>query len=182
LSELTCLVLTNFSFLFLTTFQCKDDPESFITTFTDGSVIEMSTDEVNKARQLFDTEWTKLVVDADVPKAVASSIEVHNAVNSEAQSATRRPILPAGEEITTEEYEKIFEEEYDGDMPNVLVGLEFPKKQLSMYSQSADAHVLIPFWQFVLRKLAERLLEEGAQSSRELLNLENAESVKLQQE
>jgi len=161
--------------------ECKDDPASFVTTFTDGSVIEMSTDEVNKARQLFDTEWTKLVVDADVPKAVASSIEVHNSVNSEAQSATRRPILPAGEEITTEEYEKIFEEEYDGDVPNVLVGLEFPKRQLSMYSQSADEHVPIPFWQFVLRKLAERLLEEGAQSSRQLLNLENAERVKLQQ-
>ena len=141
----------------------------------------MSIDEVNKARRLFDTEWSKLVVDADVPKAVASSIDIHNAVNSGAQKATRRPILSAEEEKTTEEYEKIFEEEYDGDVPNVLVGLEFPKRELSMYSQSSDEHVYIPFWQFVLRKLAERLLEEGTQSPRELLNLENAESAKIQQ-
>lgn len=155
--------------------QCKN--ESFVATFTDGSVVEMSIDEANKARRLFDTEWSKLVVDADVPKAVASSIEVHNAVNSEAQKATRRPILSAEEEKTTEEYEKIFEEEYDGDVPNVLVGLEFPKKKLRMYSESA----YIPFWQFVLRRLAERLLEGGTQSPRELLNLEKAESVKLQQ-
>jgi len=140
---------------------------------------------VNKARQLFDTEWTKLVVDADVPKALASSIEVHNSVNSEGRGATRRPLLPAGEEKTTEEYEKIFEEEYDGDVPNVLVGLEFPKRTrripIPNPNQSAGKHIEIPFWQFVLRKLAERLLEEGAQSSRDLFNLENAEKTKLQQ-
>jgi hypothetical protein len=141
----------------------------------------MNTDEVNKARQLFDAEWTKLVVDAEVPKAVASSIEVHNSVNSEAQGTTRRPILPAGEEKTTEDYEKIFEEEYDGEVPNVLVGLEFPKRTLNIFSQSANEHKRIPFWEFVLRKLAERLLEEGAHSSRDLLNLENAEKIKLQQ-
>lgn len=141
----------------------------------------MNTDEVNKARQLFDAEWTKLVVDAEVPKAVASSIEVHNSVNSEAQGTSRRPILPAGEEKTTEDYEKIFEEEYDGEVPNVLVGLEFPKRTLNIFSQSANKHIQIPFWEFVLRKLAERLLEEGAQSSRDLLNLENAEKIKLQQ-
>ena len=66
-------------------------------------------------------------------------------------------------------------------MPNVLVGLEFPKRERSWYSQSARAHIGIPYWQFVLRKLAERLLEEGTLSSRELLNLENAESIKRQQ-
>ena len=141
----------------------------------------MSADEVNKARQLFDTEWTKLVVDADVPKAVASSIEVQNSVNSEAQGATRRPILPAGEEKTTEEYEKIFEEEYDGDVPNVLVGIQFPNTQKMWFSESEGREIRIPNWQFVLRKLAERLLEEGSCSSRQLLNLENAERVKLQQ-
>jgi hypothetical protein len=162
-------------------FQRKDDPESFVTTFTDGSVVQMSTEEVNKARQLFDTEWSKLVVDANVSKAVASSIEVHNAVNSAARKATRRPILQAGEENTTEEYEKIFEEEFDGDVPSVLVGIEFPKRERSWFSQSEDKHISIPSWQFVLRKLAERLLVEGTQSSRELLNLENAETVKLQQ-
>ena len=159
-------------------FQSKDDPTSFVTTFTDGSVVAMNTEEVNKARQLFDIEWSKLVVDANVSKAVASSIEVHNAVNSNAREATRRPILPVGEENSTEEYEKIFEEEYDGDVPSLLVGLEFPKKEVKF---SKDDDETVPFWQFALRKLAERLLVEGTQSSRELLNLENAETVKLQQ-
>ena len=140
----------------------------------------MNKDEVNKARQLFDTEWTKLVVDAEVPKAMASSVEVLNSVTSEAQN-TRRPILEDGEEKTTEEYEKIFEEEYNGDVPNVLVGLEFPRMMRNLYSESANGHIELPFWQFVLRKLAERLLEHGACSSRELLNLENAERIKLQQ-
>ncbi len=74
--------LPSLNWLFLFNLQCKDDPKSFVATFTDGSVVEMSIDEVNKARRLFDTEWSKLVVDADVPKAVASSIDIHNAVNS----------------------------------------------------------------------------------------------------
>ncbi len=155
--------------LLLSNSQYKSDPDSFVTTFTDGSVVEMSKDEVNKARRLFDAEWSKMVVDADVPKAVASSIEVHNTVNSRAQKATRRPILSAEEEKTTDEYEKIFEEEYDGDVPKMLVGLEFPNIG---HRQNPST---------ILRRLAERLLEQGTQSSRELLNLENAESVKLQQ-
>jgi hypothetical protein len=43
------------------------------------------------------------------------------------------------------------------------------------YSQLAKADIKMPLWQFVLRKLSERLLEEGAASSLDLLNLENLE-------
>jgi hypothetical protein len=46
---------------------------------------------------------------------------------------------------------------------------------MDWYSQIAKAHIPIPLWMFVLRKLSEKLLEEGAASSRDLLNLENAE-------
>jgi hypothetical protein len=134
----------------------------------------MNRDAVNEARKLFDAEWTKLVVDAEVPKAFASSIEVHNVVNSEARCAIRRPVLAEGEEKTMEEYELLFEEEYDGDVPNMLVGLKFPNREVEV---EKDIH--IPFWQFVLRKLAERQLKHGVCSSRELLNLENAELAKL---
>ena len=142
----------------------------------------MSLDEVNNARQLFDTEWTKLVVDAEVPKAMASSNDIYTSVRSGTQNTSRRPVLPAGEENTTEEYEKIFEEEYDGKVPDVLVGIEFPKSTKMIWSESAQNQIAVPNWQFVLRRLAERLLEVGTLSSRGLLELENAEAVKLQKE
>ena len=57
--------------------------------------MEMNEDEVNKARQLFDTEWSKLVVDAEVPKAMASSIEVFKTTSQE-QGATPDPFLRRG--------------------------------------------------------------------------------------
>jgi len=135
----------------------------------------MNTAEVENAKQLFEAEVGKLVGKAKMPRADASSIDRRTAVDSTTQSATRRPILAEGEEKDTEEYERIFEEEYDGEVPNILVGLEFPKRLLHWFSQSANNHIQIPYWEFVLRKLAEKLLEEGEKSSRELLNLEKAE-------
>jgi len=81
--------------------------------------------------------------------------------------------LAVGEEKETEEYERYFEEEHSGEVPSVLVGLQFPKRTMDWYSQIAKAHIPIPLWE--LRKLSEKLLEEGVASSRDLLNLENAE-------
>jgi len=148
---------------------------TYIAEFTDGSNIEMNAAEVVQAKQLFEAEVDKLVVEAKVPKADASSIDLISAIDSSAQSATRRPVLTEGEDDVTEEYERVFEEEYDGDVPSILVGLEFPNRTLDWYSEGARKYIQIPFWEFVLRKLAEKLLEEGAKSSRELLNLEKAE-------
>mmetsp|Transcript_18695 Transcript_18695/g.40471 ORF Transcript_18695/g.40471 Transcript_18695/m.40471 type:complete len:1753 (+) Transcript_18695:126-5384(+) len=157
--------------------ECKGDPnKTFVTRFSDGSNIEMKIEEVKKAKKLFEAEAEKLAVEAKVPRADASNIDVYSAVDSAAQCIARRPVLAEGEDKDTEEYERIFEEEYDGDVPDVLVGLEFPKRLLHWYSESAKDHIPIPFWKFVLRKLSEKLLEEGTSvSSRELLNLEKAE-------
>ncbi len=150
-----------------------------MTSFTDGSKIPMNSDDVEKAKQLFAEELEKLVVQAKVPQADAMSIDIHAAVDAATRNATRRPVLEEGEEDDTEEYERVFEEKYDGDAPNLLVGLEFPKRFLSICSRSANESVPIPFWEYVLRKLAEGLLENGATSSRGLLNLEEAEKKKL---
>jgi hypothetical protein len=81
-----------------------------------------------------------------------------------------------GGEIDTEETELIYEEEYDGEVPNILVGLQFPKRNMSWYSQADKTHHPLPLWKFVLRKLSEKLLEQGVASTRELLNFENSKS------
>jgi hypothetical protein len=81
-----------------------------------------------------------------------------------------------GGEIDTEETELIYEEEYDGEVPNILVGLQFPKRNMSWYSQVDKTHHPLPLWKFVLRKLSEKLLEQGVASTREILNFENSKS------
>jgi len=56
--------------------------------------------------------------------------------------------LAVGEEKETEEYERYFEEEHSGEVPSVLVGLQFPKRTMDWYSQIAKAHIPIPLWEF----------------------------------
>merc|ERR1712029_1256057 len=135
----------------------------------------MNANEAVLAKKLFHIEADKLIATAKVPKADALSIDTISVSNSR-PSTDRRPVFAEGEE-DTEHYERMFEEVHDGDIPNVLVGLEFPRRLQIWYSESASDHIWIPFWEFVLRKLAERLLEEGAKSSRELLHLEKAEKL-----
>jgi len=158
--------------------KCGNQRGSYVTQFTDGCNIVMNATEVIKAKELFKEEFRKLVVKAKVPRADASSIGMISTVNSAAQSAPHIPILGEGEHHDTDEYERLFEEEYDGEVPKILVGLEFPKRFLHWYSESVSENIQIPFWKFVLRKLAEKLHEEGAMTSRELLNLKKAEQHK----
>ena len=125
----------------------------------------MNIGEVEEAKELFESE-TKKMLEANLSSC---------ATNTATQQTARRPTMAEGEEKETEEYERYFEEEHSGEVPSVLVGLQFPKRTMDWYSQITKAHVAIPLWEFVLRKLSEKLLEEGAASSRDLLNLENAE-------
>jgi hypothetical protein len=135
----------------------------------------MTAEEVQKAKQLFGAELEKLVVEAKVPMAMASSIK-------EKRSATAttaiRPVMKEEEEGDTEEYERIFEDEYSGEVPDVLVGLEFPQRGeirwLCQRTKSNDEDIYLPFWQFVLRKVSERRLEDCALTTNDLLNQEKA--------
>lgn len=148
--------------------------ETFVSKFTNGGRIEMTCEQAKVAMQLFGGEVDKLVSQAKMTRADAVNIDVHTVAGSASSGATRRPILTEDEEKETEEYERCFEEEYS--VPKLLVGLEFPKKFLHWYSEKEQDNIQLPFWQFVLRKLAERLLEEGGTSARELLQLEKAEN------
>lgn len=156
---------------------------TYVATFTNGSNIELSVEEAKDAMKLFSSEVEKLMTSAKMPKADASNTKVHAAICSSTRGPTRRPVLAEGEENDTEEVEKIYEEEYDGDVPKVLVGLEFQRAPVKWYSEKEQKRIEIPFWQFVLRSLAEKCRgahvgEKYVLSSRELLNLEKAEAMK----
>ncbi len=154
-------------------FQCKDG--YYHTRFTDKCSVKMNTEEVKTAQQLFDAELEKLVVEAKVPRAMASSISMTCTATVPTNRFLRRPVLEEGDEETTTEYERIFEDEYSGEVPDVLVGLEFPQtREIRWHCQRTKnkEEIYLPFWEFVLRKLSEKRLDEGALTSNDLLSQE----------
>ena len=154
------------------------EDDAYIATFTDGIKIEMTSEEAKKAMKLFDDEVAKLVSKAKMPKVDASNTEVHTITGAATNGSTRHPVLAAGEEEDIEDVERLYEEEYDGEVPKVLVGLEFQRQTENWYSESAQAVITIPYWQFVLRNLASKLLgEDYVMTSRELCQLEKAEAA-----
>lgn len=117
-----------------------------------------------------------------MPKAEASNTTVHAVASSSTQVGPRRPVLDEGEEEDIEDIERMYEEKYDGDVPKVLVGLEFQRAPVKWYSEHAQEAISIPFWQFVLRNLASKLLgDDYVMTSRELLQLEIAEAANKKQ-
>lgn len=141
-----------------------DHNSSYNTHFTDGCSITMNIDEAKEAMKLYESELKKLL------ETNVSSHVIEKPVT------VRRPVLVEGGEIDTEETELIYEEEYIGELPNILVGLQFPKRNMSWYSQVDKTWNPLPLWMYVLRKLSERLLEEGVATTREILNFENSKS------
>lgn len=156
------------------TFQSKG--KSFIAHFTDTCIVTMNTGEAKKAKALFAAELEKLVGEAKMPLSRASSIEERVAINPTNELILRRPVLAEGEEQDTEECELFFEEEYSGEVPDIMVGLEFHKREVRWCTPKDKEGEYIPLWEFVLRKVSEKLLEEGALTSRDMLNLERAEA------
>ena len=134
----------------------------------------MTAGEVQTAKQLFKVELEKLVVGAKVPMAIATSIKMKHAATA---TTAIRPVMKEEEEGDTEEYERIFEDEYSGEVPDVLVGLEFPQRgEIRWLCQRTKSKedIYLPFWQFVVRKVSERRLEDSALTTNDLLNQEKA--------
>ena len=94
----------------------------WIVGFTNGRKLKMKPHQVEAARALFEEEVTKLVK-VKMNKADASSLS-EVAVQTSAKKI-RQPVLIEGQEDATEEYEKLFEEKFQGALPHSLVGIEF---------------------------------------------------------
>ena len=142
-----------------------DHNGSYNTRFTDGRSITMNINEVKESMKLYDSELKKLLETNVSNHVIAKPVTV------------RRPIFADGEEENdTEETELIYEEEYIREIPSVLVGLQFPKRNMSWYSEVDKTWNPLPLWMYVLRKLSGRLLEEGVATTREILNFENSKS------
>lgn len=121
--------------------QCKDD--TYTAAFTDGSSVELNSEEVSKARQLFLKEIEKLM-NVKVSKADASNIGIRCSF-TEKESAPR-PLLADGDDIP-DDCERAYEVEFQGDTPKLLVGLQFPKVKRIWYNQETQLHEEVDMWE-----------------------------------
>ena len=140
-----------------------DPTGSYFVKFSDGRKMEMDADQVNHARRKFEKEVNRLV-SIGMPREDASSVDEQTKGASLAKTMLRKPILHDGEE-DPEEFERNFEQEFTGAVPDVIVGLEFVRDGLH---------------EEVLQNLSEQLLKQGTPSTRSLYNLEKLERAEAQ--
>ena len=135
-----------------------DPSGSYFVKFSDGRKIEMDAEQVNHGRRKFEKETNRLV-SCGMPREDASSLAEQTKDASLSSSKLRKPILHDGEE-DPEEFERNFEQEYTGAVPDSIVGLMFVRD---------DLH------EVVLQNLSEQLMQKGVETTRSLHNLEKLE-------
>jgi hypothetical protein len=137
--------------------QYKDDDEnehchpsgSFYTRFTDGTKLKMDGSKANMARRLFEKEANHLVA-CGMPRAdVCNSLAENTVAGLNVKRKVRLPILGDGEDEDPENHELIFEETFQGEVPDAIVGLMFNDKTVRARDASNN-DVEVQLWEKVL--------------------------------
>mmetsp|Transcript_11099 Transcript_11099/g.27300 ORF Transcript_11099/g.27300 Transcript_11099/m.27300 type:complete len:454 (+) Transcript_11099:535-1896(+) len=142
----------------------KKGHTKWIVRFSNGLKLKLNENQVKDARKLFDKEVASLVR-VNMSKVDASSIS--ETVTTTSSMAPRQPVL--AEDDVAEKHEMLFEQHFQGKLPDTLVGIEFSKLEVSNYDMMV--------WESVLRDLARKLLQEGVPTVRQLSNLVENGSV-----
>ncbi|KAL7545543.1 hypothetical protein ACHAWF_008893 [Thalassiosira exigua] len=153
-----------------------DPSGTFFTKFTDGSRFKMSASQVNKARELFEKEAHALVTCGMPREDACNALDEKASVSANVMRKICEPVLSVDEDEDPENYERIFEESFDGKIPDAIVGLMFDDKVVSVTDATKNS-VAVPLWEGVLMNLSRRLISEGVSSARQLYNLEKAEGI-----
>ncbi|KAL7535756.1 hypothetical protein ACHAXR_006716, partial [Thalassiosira sp. AJA248-18] len=152
-----------------------DPSGTFFAKFSDGFKLKMDANQVNNARKLFEKEANALV-SCGMPRVDAcNSLDIQTAAGKNGKSKIRQPVLENGED-DPENYEQIFEEKFDGEVPDAIVGLMFDHKPVYM-KDALNNDITVSKTEMVLRNLSKRLISEGVESARQLYNLEKAERL-----
>ncbi len=126
----------------------------WVAEFSNKRKFKLSEKQVIAARKLFEDEVASLV-QANVPQIDAmSSMSETTCVTSSLK--VQKPILPNVSEINTDMYEQLFEEHYQGSVPDTLIGIEFSNRR------GLEDEDGLALWESVLRNLSVKLLEAGA--------------------
>jgi len=155
----------------------KDDPSgTFYTKFSDGNKRKMDAAQVKKARKLFEKEANRLVASGMPRVDACNSLDEFTAAGLNVKSKIRQPVLRDGEDEDPENHEQIFEEQFDDEVPDAIVGLMFDNRTVRA-KDAAHNEVEVPLHEKVLMHLSLRLVSEGVESARQLYNLEKAERL-----
>mmetsp|Transcript_20487 Transcript_20487/g.41163 ORF Transcript_20487/g.41163 Transcript_20487/m.41163 type:complete len:1688 (+) Transcript_20487:177-5240(+) len=138
----------------------EDDGGTYYVRYSHGKKMKMDSYQAKHARRLFEKE-VKNLIRIGVPAMDASSLDEYTTGASIAKTRVRHPVLGAGEESDKDHCERIFEDEFDGEIPKSLVGFEFHDEE------ALDA---------LLQHLATKLISEGVETARDLRNLEMMEA------
>ena len=118
------------------TFQYKDNERrdsgpngTYYVHFSDGKKLKMDAEQVYHARKLFEREVHKLVACGMTSVDAKSPMNVFTAA-SLTRNKVRQPILAEEKDEDPKQIERIFEEVFDGELPNAIVGLEFAAKEV----------------------------------------------------
>ena len=134
--------------------QCTSN-NSYVTEFTDGKRIEMGGEELREAKKLFAAELMKL------RKANVSNVSKTDAASTEVQGSdmakTAAQAIPLWSDIDAQamplwtdtddiphKCERAYEVEFEGSVPKVFVGIEFPEKKNSLKAWNND---MLELWE-----------------------------------
>ena len=109
----------------------------------------MDAAKAKRARQLFENETFQLVACGMSREDVANSLAEYTVAGLDVKKKLRSPILGNGEDENPENHEMIFEESYQGEMPDAIVGLMFDDKIVRAKDASKN-DVEVPLWEKVL--------------------------------
>lgn len=126
----------------------------WVAEFSNKRKFKLSEKQVVAARKLFEDEVASLVK-ANVPQIDAMS-SMSETTRGTSSSKVRKPVLPNVSEINTDMYEQLFEEHYEGSLPDTLIGIEFSNRR------GLEDEDGLALWESVLRNLSVKLLEAGA--------------------
>ena len=129
--------------------------------------------------KLFDTEVDKLV-EANMLKSQAASIDACIALAT--RGFSHHPILEEGEDeyllAETDDCTRVYEEKYDGKVPNQMLGISFPKPKQSRRRRRSSRWDGKSYHESVLKNMTQRLLNDyEVQTPRQLLSVEKAEKL-----
>jgi len=130
--------------------QC-DPSGSFFVKLTDGSKLKMDADKANHARRLYEKEVHKLL-SVGMPREDANNpLEIQTVAAQTSKGKVRIPVLEDGEDQDPENYEQIFEEEFDENnkVPDAIVGLMF--KSDNVYFREKDENIECLLYEKVLK-------------------------------
>ena len=131
--------------------QCTSN-NSYVTEFTDGKRIEMGGEELREAKKLFAAELMKLTK-ANVSKTNVASTEVQasDMAKTAAQAMPQwtdidAQAMPLWTDIDDIPYdcERAYEVEFDGSVPKMFVGIEFPEKKNASKAWNLD---MLELWE-----------------------------------